>query len=181
MQVLDLDQSQSQHITLLLQPVRVGCIPDTKIDAGWTCWLSCMLHGNDSGSECHARKRTQMAKVGPHRMLFQQQLQLSIKTMFSNWSRTATIQFMPMLKPITAALNKNISWYPALDTHVLSYYQFDDKQITSHADIWWQSLQKLLLPQSGPSQRTLKFSGTFVAWIFLASYDSSETRSHIRM
>jgi len=50
-----------------------------------------------------------MAKVGPHRMLFQQQLQLSIKTMFSNWSRTATIQFMPMLKPITAALNKNIS------------------------------------------------------------------------
>lgn len=109
-------------------------------------------------------------KVGPHRMLFQQQLQLSIKTMFSNWSRTATIQFMPMLKPITAALNKNISWYPALDTHVLSYYQFDDKQITSHADIWWQSLQKLLLPQSGPSQSTLKFSGTFVAWIFLASY-----------
>lgn len=55
MQVLDLDQSQSQHITLLLQPVRVGCIPDTKIDAGWTCWLSCM-------SEWHARKRTQMAK-----------------------------------------------------------------------------------------------------------------------
>ncbi len=98
------------------------------------CWMNLwtQLHGNDSGSGRHARKIIPRAKVRPHRMLFQQ-MQSSIKTMFSNWSRTATIQLMPMLKPITAALNKNISWCPSIIGHtcsiILSIWQQSDHKL----------------------------------------------------
>lgn len=48
--------------------------------------------------EAFLRRRGCHRAVGP-----------SVKTMFSNWSSTKDIQLIPMWKPMTAALNKNIS------------------------------------------------------------------------
>ena len=57
-------------------------------------------------------------------------LRQSIRTMFSNWSRTASIQLMPMLKPMTAALKQNISCHP------INLHFADWKELRNHSANW---------------------------------------------